>query len=370
MITTTMTSSVRQVGRQLSRVTKLSQQESSLLAQRRCFVTIDVSHNILNPSENISNRSFATKKKKKKPSVNDSSSLSYFERKAASKQLRVEAYKHKLERAVRIQSRRDNSPRDVKKDQFRSWWDGRRAYEEQMNRKARQSGMDWTMKVATIVERLPVVMPDKAQFETEFQDLQAHLQAHSGKEYPKEFVGIDGGGRPEAYTDEELLALLPDNFRPAPRETNADEDGTVNTLDRRLKDRVYLMVRGSFPTTELKLSNNEDEKYGKDCENLLEVALRGLKEHTSLSHGKKKDKLPLDLYCPSQAPIGVRLDVHNKDEQKSTGSYGTKTFFMKVQYDDGTLNGDDIAWLDRSEIVEQFRSESKDDEATFFRYLL
>jgi len=62
--------------------------------------------------------------------------------------------------------------------------------------------------------------------------------------------------------------------------------------------------------------------------------------------------------------------VHNKDEQKSTGSYGTKTFFMKVQYDDGTLNGDDIAWLDRSEIVEQFRSESKDDEATFFRYLL
>jgi hypothetical protein len=119
--------------------------------------------------------------------------------------MRVEAYKHKVERAVRIKSRRDDSPKDAKKDEFRSWWDGRRAYEELMNRKARQAGMDWTMKVATIVERLPVVMPDKAPFETEFEDLQAYLKAHSGKEYPKEFVGNDGGGRPEAYTDEELM---------------------------------------------------------------------------------------------------------------------------------------------------------------------
>lgn len=365
MISTAMTSSARRVGRQLSSVVKQSQHDSLSLTQRRCFVGIDVSNNTLSPSDKISNRGFATKKKKK--SSKDESSLSYFERKAATKQLRVEAYKHKLERAIRIKSRRDNSPRDVKKDDFRSWWDGRRAYEEQMNRKARQAGMDWTMKVATIVERLPVVMPDKAPFETEFEDLQAYLKAHSGKEYPKEFVGNEGGGRPIAYTDEELMALLPENFKPAPRDTKADEDGTVNTLDRRLKDRVYLMIGDCFPTTEVKLSTDEDKKYDNDCETLLEAALRGLKEHTG---GKKKDKLAIDLYSPSQAPIGVQLDVHSEEQQKSTGTYGTKTFFMKVQYDDGTLSGDDIAWLDRSEIVERFQSSSKDDDANFFRYLL
>ena len=202
MITTTMNSSARRVGHQLSSVVKQSQTLS--LTQRRSFISIhaSASNSIQSPSERNFNRSFATKKKS---SSDDQSSVSYFERKAASKQARVESYKHKMERAIRIKSRRDNSPRDVKKDEFRSWWDGRRAYEEQMNRKARQAGMDWTLQVATIVERLPVVMPDKEPFEIEFEDLQAYLKAHSGKEYPKEFIGTDGGGRPDAYTDEELM---------------------------------------------------------------------------------------------------------------------------------------------------------------------
>lgn len=300
----------------------------------------------------------------------NSSSLSYFERKAANKESRVEAYKHKLERAVRVKSRRDNSVKDVKKDEFRSWWDARRAYEEKMNRKARQAGMDWTIKVATIVERLPVIMADKAPFEVEFENLQARLKASVGKEYPKEFTGTDGGSLPEAYTDEELLELLPENFKPAPRETKADEDGTVNTLDRQLKDRLYLLVDGSFPTTELKLSAIEDEKYSNNSETLLEAALRGLKENTSEYSGKKNSELSLELYCPSQAPIGVQLEVHNEDKQKSTGFYGYKTFFMKVQYDDGMLHGNNIAWLARLEIVERFQSESRDDKSNFFRYLL
>ena len=204
MITTTIASSTRRVGQQLSSVVKnQSLQQSSSLAQRSSFVTIGVSSNIVpEQSERNSTRGFASKKKS---GGDDSSSISYFERKAATKQARVEAYKHKLERAIRIKSRRDNAPRDVKKNEFRSWWDGRKAYEEQMDRKARQAGMDWTVKVATIVERLPVVMPDKEPFETEFEDLQAYLKAHSGKEYPKEFLGSEKGERPEAYTDEELM---------------------------------------------------------------------------------------------------------------------------------------------------------------------
>ena len=68
--------------------------------------------------------------------------------------------------------------------------------------------MDWTIQVATIVERLPVIMPDKEPFEIEFEDLQSYLKAHSGKDYPKEFLGNDGSSRPEAYTDEELIGTL------------------------------------------------------------------------------------------------------------------------------------------------------------------
>ena len=197
-----ITSSARRVGRHVLSAVKKSQHERSSFLQRRFLITVDAPDKIPNLLMKTFSRGIVTKKKTSK---DESPSLSYFERKTASKQLRVEAYQHKLERAVRIKSRRENSPKDVKKDEFRSWWDCRRAYEEQMNRKARQAGMDWTIQVATIVERLPVVMPDKEPFEIEFEDLQSYLKAHSGKDYPKEFLGNDGSSRPEAYTDEELI---------------------------------------------------------------------------------------------------------------------------------------------------------------------
>jgi len=367
MITKTMTSSARRVGRQLSPAVKYVQHECFPPTPRRYFATVGVSNTIRSPFETDRTRKLATRKKS---SSDDSSSSSYFERKVSNKQERTEAYKQKVERAVRIVSRRCNSPRDVKKEAFRSWWDGRRIREEQMNRKARQVGMDWTIKVATIVERLPVVMPDKEFFEIEFEDQQAYMKARSGKEFPKEFIGTSGGGGGEAYTDEELMALLPDRFQPASRATKADKDGSINTLERRLKDRVYLMTYDCFPTTDVKVLKNEENKFGIDSETLLEAALRGLQEHIHRVGIKNNDKIPIGFYCLSEAPIGVQLNVNDDEQQKSTGCYGTKTFYMKIQYDGGTLDGDDIAWLDRLEIVKRFQSNSKDDEASFFRYLL
>jgi hypothetical protein len=163
---------------------------------------------------------------------------------------------------------------------------------------------------------------------------------------------------------------LPENFKPAPRVTKADENGTVNTLDRRLKDRVYLMIDDSFPITEVGGDGDSDES-------LLEAALRGLGEQisTTTSGKKKKDSatstLPLDLYCPSQAPLAVKLDVFEPDKQKSSGFFGTKTFFLKVQYDDGSIKGNvDFAWLDRDEIVEKVQGLMGEDDAKLYRYML
>lgn len=357
-----ITSSARRVRRHVSPAAKQSQQERWSYLRTRSFIAVEAVDKTPNQLIKIYSRGIANK--------DESSSLSYFERKATSKQLRVEAYKQKLERAIRFKFRRESSLKNVEKDKFRSWWDGRRAYEEQMNRKARQAGMDWTIQVATIVERLPVVLLDKEPFETEFDDLQAYLKAHRGKKCPKEFLDNDGSSRPEAYTDEELIALLPANFQPAPRETKADKDGSLHTLERRLTDRVYLMIDGSFPTTIVKWSMNEGESNGDECEDLLLASLRGLREHVSRFSLKKKDRLSLGLYSPSRAPIGVKLDVYDEDQQKLSGSYGTKTFFVKIQYDDGKLDGDGIVWLDRSEIIERFHADSKNDDAMFFRYLL
>jgi hypothetical protein len=131
--------------------------------------------------------------------------LSYFERKSALKQQRIQYYQHKLQRTLRCKHRRDSAPKDVLKNEFKSWWDRRRIYEEMMDRKSRQVGMEWKIQVATIVERLPVVLPDKMKFETDFEDLQAYLKYHTGKIYPVEFTGTGGSNRPVAFTDEELI---------------------------------------------------------------------------------------------------------------------------------------------------------------------
>lgn len=177
-------------------------------------------------------RSFATSSAKARtgrggaaPADNDAATSSYFGRKAVAKELRVQSYRHKLERADQLKHRRrhrtvasaadddeDHSgvvPNNMKKDAFRSWWDTHRAHEERLDRKARQAGLQWKVQVAAIVERLPVVLPDKEDYERDFEQLQAYIQAHSGKEYPKEFVGGtttgSGDDRPVALTDEELI---------------------------------------------------------------------------------------------------------------------------------------------------------------------
>lgn len=314
--------------------------------------------------------------------IDDDASLSYFERKLRAKEKRRDQYRRKVERAAKAKYRRQNSPRDVLKNEFRSWWIGRKVMEEKLDRKSRQAGMNWTLQVATIVERLPIVLPDKEDFEVEFENLQAYLMAHRGKDYPKEFTGETDGNKnvPEAYTDEELLALLPENFKPAPRETEADKNGNTSTLERRLKERVYLLVDGSFPRTEVVVPGQENvDDIKNESESLLEAALRGLKENISpVSAGGNKNKikknngretkLPLDLYCPSQAPIAVRLEPYDEGEREKTGRYGTKTFFMKVQYDDGALKENDkFSWLTRSEIVS---SMDGSEEAKFYHYLL
>jgi 8-oxo-dGTP pyrophosphatase MutT (NUDIX family) len=170
-----------------------------------------------------------------------------------------------------------------------------------------------------------------------------------------------------------LAALLPEGFRPAPRETTADETGNLQTHERKLKDRVFLMIQNSesnkwyFPTTPV-----------QDDESLLEAAQRALKEQATgggISGKKKETDHVFDIYYPSNAPIGVSLDVFH-DNDNDGNYFGTKTFFLKVQHDEGDIQSKDIlkqgvndfAWLDRSEIVE--RAQGDDDLSEFYRYLL
>lgn len=152
-----------------------------------------------------------------------------------------------------------------------------------------------------------------------------------------------------------LLALLPEGFKPAPRETKADKEGKTDTLDRKLKDSVFFLVEQQFPRTLLK---------DVDSESLLEAAKRAVGENGGSQ---------LELYCPSNAPMAVHL----VKEQEGSPHFGTKIFFMRLQYDDGDIQAKDLKekkfeWLDRSEIVDLSSGSDLGDipDARFYRYLL
>jgi predicted nucleic acid-binding protein len=130
------------------------------------------------------------------------------EEKEMKKQRRKEQWEYAQKRLESLKTRRDDRPRDVKKNDFREWFDKRRIYQEIQDRKARQAKLDWTIQAAAILERLPVVTRDKPQWEIEYHNLKAYL-GQFGKEYPEE-LGFQQNPKELVFTDEELLGMLCD----------------------------------------------------------------------------------------------------------------------------------------------------------------
>jgi large subunit ribosomal protein L46 len=162
---------------------------------------------------------------------------------------------------------------------------------------------------------------------------------------------------------------LPRGFTPAPRETEADHNGDVRTLDRRLKTRVYLTIKDSLSTPE----GDKDmwqlpTVQVLEDETLLDAAKRAVREKVGAA---------LEIYCPSNCPMAVETRVFKEEERcKHINTFGIKTFFMVVQYDDGKvtmedlLGASDFAWLEKPEVVDRIREEQGERQSKLYQYLL
>ena len=154
-------------------------------------------------------REFSAAKKKQTVNgdIKNNNELSYQERKDLAKQIRREMWEKKQNRLERLKTRRDHSPKDVKKTLFRSWWDKELMYHDKLIRLAKKEGRPWRIRVAVMVERLPVVTPDVDEWEREYLDLRDYLMTF-GKEYPAETGFMFAPDKPEDHiveSDEELL---------------------------------------------------------------------------------------------------------------------------------------------------------------------
>lgn len=312
-------------------------------------------------------RHFAAAKKSKSKEPDDG--LTHQQRKDAAKQKRTTTWDSKQLRLEKLKTRRDNSPKDVMKNKFRSWWDKEAMYHRVLCQAAKREKKPWKIRVAAMVERLPVVTPDVEPWEREYIDLRDYLWTY-GKEYPEETGFMYAPDKPEDHvvpSDEELLAGLP--FKVAPRETEHDVSGNVKTRDRQLKERVYLTMKTDAEGTKSGPRWTLPSAIAQSDETLLETAQRAV----SSSVGKD-----LVLWCPSNAPMTVNFRVYNKNlpEEFRGNYYGEKILYYRVQYDHGDVDEsavkteEDYAWLTREEIVDRVGEERGKHQAKFFHYML
>lgn len=263
----------------------------------------------------------------------------------------------------------------------------RKAYQEIQNRLAKRANKPWKVKVACVVERLPVVTPDKEKWETDFMEVQAYLS-----QFARTFPADTPFGPPaesdlppgfkHPITEEDVLALLPENFQPAPRVTEADHTNDTKSLERKLPQRIFLTIRDTagagkdgVVVPNNNVNDNDNSKVwtfpttvaNKD-ETLLETAKRISKE----TFGDN-----LDIFSVGNCPMAADLLVYNEDTHPEKDLYfGEKIFYFKVQ----RLGGDvdphafspekDYAWLSKEEIVEKVIQERGFGVARLHHYLL
>lgn len=110
---------------------------------------------------------------------------SYQERKDIAKEKRRQTYNTKQLRLQNLKTRRDSSQKDVLKNKFRSWYDNELQYHNKLIRAAKKENKPWKIRVAVMVERIPVVTPDMEEWERNYIDLRDYIWTY-GKEYPEE----------------------------------------------------------------------------------------------------------------------------------------------------------------------------------------
>ena len=110
--------------------------------------------------------------------------LSWDEKKKAAKEHRRALYEKKVARQESLKTRRGPN-KGSKKKQFREWFEPLRQAQLFQEREARRLNLPWKIRVATIIERLPVITPDKPKWQKDYVELRDYLDTF-GKIYPKE----------------------------------------------------------------------------------------------------------------------------------------------------------------------------------------
>ncbi|OQR84240.1 hypothetical protein ACHHYP_13683 [Achlya hypogyna] len=211
-------------------------------------------------------------------------------------------------------------------------------------------GKVYRLLCAPILERLPVILPDLEKWEEDYMRMKHKIELKTAQRLPKDFwfaepgsVEVEPEDAPflEEWNEDELIG---DGFQIAKRETEDDAANNRHSLNRALKQRVFLIVQDAdgkwfFPTTE------------KAPEETMKAA--AFRELTSVVGPS------LEAYPVGNAPMGYLKVMHDD----IAGVDGTKIFFYKSQLSEGdvelnTKKAKDYLWVTQAELAEYLEADA------------
>ena len=137
-------------------------------------------------------------------SFSSSASEQYYQKKQALKDIRTQRFAERQAHKEKVKRRRDGRPKNTRKKAFNAWFMAKKRIEEISDRRAKKLGLDWKIQVAVVLERLPVVLPDKADWERDYDNLRTYLDQF-GRDYPEALMGKMEIEEIEDLTDEAIL---------------------------------------------------------------------------------------------------------------------------------------------------------------------
>ncbi|CAM9826114.1 unnamed protein product [Ascophyllum nodosum] len=210
----------------------------------------------------------------------------------------------------------------VAKEKRKTYVARRQASFQDENAKAMSLGLEWGIKSALLLERLPVIVEDYPDWQQDFWNLQAE-QAMYGAEFPAELGFNYSDEKP--LTVEELLERSPIPL--APRRTEADKTNDRTTLDRALDERLMLIVKPT-PDADWRLPESGWEA-AETIRQAAERTARQLIAKTATTKGQPDDVA--QLYFVGNCPAGWFWRTGCEEQWMQQGKIGDKIFINKVQ---------------------------------------
>jgi hypothetical protein len=210
-----------------------------------------------------------------------------------------------------------------------------------LDEQAKAMGLGFRTVVATVLHRYPVVTPDPEQWELDMWDVQEKVGA-AKREAMMDEIG-DTDAQIIGETDvpiEEILETLP--FEPAPRITEADKVDDRRSVERKLPNSLYLLVKRNRPThpwqfPQGRFIEEKDDTLRGAAERIIDRAVGDV-----------------DRWFISNAPMGHYTYEYPAQIQEQRKEFGAKVYFFRAQLIEGNIRLEtrlykDYAWLTRSE---------------------